>query len=376
MKRRITLVCGSWPPMRCGVGDFSYRLASELSISGNQVSVVTDQRARREDRPTINVFPVISQWGPTALWRVFSAIKKTDPDVVNLQYPTVRYPRFSLVDLLPIVLRRFLHKPVVTTLHEYSTFRALGRFRVESLARGSTAVIIPDVQNHMLLSASLPTIRDRMHYIPLGSSIIPPEDSEFDRDAWRQAHGLSPNTLMLVYFGFISPSKGVDIMLQAISQLPATLPVHLWLLADQEPSAPQYTAYHLKIAAQIEVFSKRYPITWTGYLPTSSVSEHLLAADLAVLPFTDGASLRRSSLLACIAHGLPVLSTGNYSPCPGVTVVPVGDVTALAQAALDLGARPHTLALLRQQATQTATQLSWPAIAKKTSSCFSQYISH
>jgi polysaccharide biosynthesis protein PslF len=35
----------------------------------------------------------------------------------------------------------------------------------------------------------------------------------------------------------------------------------------------------------------------------------MLAADLAALPYADGASLRRGSLLAALAHGLPTVTT-------------------------------------------------------------------
>ncbi|MCX6023909.1 MAG: hypothetical protein NTZ05_19705, partial [Chloroflexi bacterium] len=59
--------------------------------------------------------------------------------------------------------------------------------------------------------------------------------------------------------------------------------------------------------------------TWTGHLPLPEVSAHLLAADAAVLPFTDGASFRRTSLLAMLAHGLPLVTT---SPEHGPTSTP------------------------------------------------------
>src|SRR5690606_22549500 len=47
----------------------------------------------------------------------------------------------------------------------------------------------------------------------------------------------------------------------------------------------------------------------TGWLPPEAVSAHLQACDVVVLPYRDGASLRRGSLLAALVHGLPIVTT-------------------------------------------------------------------
>lgn len=369
----ITIISGSCPPIKCGVGDFVHRLAQEMAAQGHSLSVITDRLAQSSDTANIHVLPVINHWGPVSLPATLSAIKQTQPDVVNLHYPTVRYHRLSLVDLLPIATRLFLNTPIVTTIHEYSTFQRLGRRRVEWLARTSNGVIVPDRENQALLKAALPAYAERIYHIPLGPAIEVQLSEDFSREAWRKDHGLAPEDMLFVYFGFISPSKGVEILLQAVEQLPVTLRGRLSIVADQEPSALQYADYHHTIARKINDVSQHYPVEWTGYLPSESVSRYLAAADLAVLPFADGASMRRTTLLACMAHGLPVLSTGDKPPCPGVSVVPIGDAHAVAQAIVHLATDPDALSLLRQQVAEAAKSISWAEIARETASCLTQY---
>ena len=50
-------------------------------------------------------------------------------------------------------------------------------------------------------------------------------------------------------------------------------------------------------------------VQWTGFTSSDQVSANLLAADCAVLPYREGASLRHGSLMAALAHGLPIVST-------------------------------------------------------------------
>jgi glycosyltransferase involved in cell wall biosynthesis len=73
-----------------------------------------------------------------------------------------------------------------------------------------------------------------------------------------------------------------------------------------------------------------------GYLDAESVSMHLQASDVALFPFIDGASTRRTTLMAALANGVATVTTmGRFSeplwPAAGaVELAPVGDGHAIA----------------------------------------------
>jgi len=74
-------------------------------------------------------------------------------------------------------------------------------------------------------------------------------------------------------------------------------------------SDPTNMAYLAKVEKLIDDLHVADRVQWTGFTSPEEVSANLLAADCAVLPYREGASLRHGSLMAALAHGLPIVST-------------------------------------------------------------------
>ncbi|MGB8510838.1 MAG: glycosyltransferase family 4 protein [Pyrinomonadaceae bacterium] len=73
----------------------------------------------------------------------------------------------------------------------------------------------------------------------------------------------------------------------------------------------------------------------TGLLDERELSTHLAACDVLVQPFTDGVSTRRTSVMAGLAHGLPIVTTCGrltetlWAKSNAVKLVPADDAAAL-----------------------------------------------
>ncbi|HYP14479.1 MAG TPA: glycosyltransferase family 4 protein [Bryobacteraceae bacterium] len=50
----------------------------------------------------------------------------------------------------------------------------------------------------------------------------------------------------------------------------------------------------------------------TGGLPDAELSAHLSACDIMLQPYPDGVSTRRGSVMACLAHGVPVVTNEGF----------------------------------------------------------------
>jgi glycosyltransferase involved in cell wall biosynthesis len=89
-----------------------------------------------------------------------------------------------------------------------------------------------------------------------------------------------------------------------------------------------------------EAMKARYPelrrqIRATGALPEEEVASHLLACDLLVQPYPDGATTRRTSLMAGLALGVPCITTFGpasevlWQSSGAVALAPAGDHQAV-----------------------------------------------
>jgi glycosyltransferase involved in cell wall biosynthesis len=103
----------------------------------------------------------------------------------------------------------------------------------------------------------------------------------------------------------------------------------------------------------------RSRIKASGELSSADLSSCLQTCDLMVQPYSDGASTRRTTLMAALAHGLPVvtslgrLSEDFWKNSDAVAASPAGDIAALGRAVSDLVRDPARRSRLSSAARQT-----------------------
>ncbi len=149
-------------------------------------------------------------------------------------------------------------------------------------------------------------------------------------------------------------------------------------LGTADPTNAACRAELLALAAQLGLDGS---LVWTGPLDAPSLSATLQSLDCCVLPFQDGASYRRSTLITALAHGVPVVTTGPSwagAELPPLRhrenslLVPAGDAQALADAVLDLASDSALRARLAAGAHTLAPRFAWPKVASQTMAVYRQ----
>ena len=379
----IGLMTGEYPPMQGGVGDYTHALAHALAALKVEVHIFTrsDRSAVYRPPSAIVVHPVIKRWSFPALLQIRSLAQSLNLSILNVQYQAAAYGLSAPIHFLPDIVGS--ETKTVVTFHDLRIpylFPKAGPLRpwaVTHLARSASGVIVTDPADESELHKRGGV--KHLTQIPIGSNIAPNPPPDYGRAAWRAQWGVQPDEFLIGYFGFLSESKGGDVLIGALAALAGRQArAKLILIGGQSGSSDSANndAFVLEIDKLIRDYNVADRLLRTGFVESPQVSAHLLACDAIVLPYRDGVSFRRGSLMAALAHGCPIITTYPATPLPilqegvNIRLVPPGSASAIVLAVTELLDAPELCARLGQGARDLARHFTWESIAERTLAFF------
>jgi glycosyltransferase involved in cell wall biosynthesis len=362
----VLLFNPSYPPMACGVGDYTSRLAAALAAGGHDATVLTSAVPAvapvRSGAP--RVLPVLRDWSVTAFLRAIPHFARPRPDLVISQYPALMPGAHArLLYLLPALAKAALGRPrVVVVVHEFARTEPTAKRLLGLAFAAADEVIAVTAAERDAIAGHHPRAARKTRVVPIASN-VPALDFD-DRDVARLRRELSPSgQRVLAFFGLLSPSKGFEDLLRAAADGDATVAATGALRPGD--------AYHDRLARLITELRMEDRVRWLGYLPEREVALLLRAADAVVLPFAHGAVGNNGSLLAALVNGAAVVTTrGDATPewlrdGENALVAPAGDPSALAHALDRLRDDPALAATVRAGARELSARFDWVSIARE-----------
>jgi glycosyltransferase involved in cell wall biosynthesis len=192
--------------------------------------------------------------------------------------------------------------------------------------------------------------------IPIASNL---PDRRAARLAARERLGLDGDRHAIAAFGTDHPSRLMGHVEAAVGAVAdGGTPVMLLNLGAGAPA--------------VTVHVPGVTVVAPGRLPPSAVAEHLAAADLYLAPFVDGVSARRTTLMAALQHGLPVVGTDGpltdtamREARDALLLTPSRDRDAFAAAARALAADEEQLRRRGKAARRLyETHFDWPVACR------------
>lgn len=376
---RIGFVTGEYPPLEGGVGAYTRELGRALVETGHTVGVFTRRSAESCDDGITVEAAVEGPWDWRTLRQIVGWASRKQIDIVSIQFQTAAFDMHPAIHWLPA---RFKTVPAVVTFHDlrepylFPKAHLIGarQWIMRKLARDADGVINTERADEVRLRDEW-RIRS-VAWIPIGSNISAAAPPGFDRDTWRDRLGLKPDDLLISYFGFLNESKGGLILIDALGALHEQgVPAHLVMIGGRAGAsdATNY-AYAQRVDQRIVEKSLTSHVHWTGFMDDAGVSSFFLTSDICALPYTDGVSLRRGTLMAALAHGMPIVTTEPAHPIPELEgafiTVPLDDPDRLAKEIVALWSDAGFRDQLRKAALTSAEAFRWDRIAEKTVSYF------
>jgi glycosyltransferase involved in cell wall biosynthesis len=304
LSMRVLVVTGSFPPMKCGVGDYSYNLTKAIAaIAETHVGVLTSKWGGEESTgcDAIEVFPVMERWSFSEAPKVIRIIRRWSPDIVHIQYPTQGYANAVLPWFLPMI-SFLMGSKVVQTWHEKWASRQALKLFFKSIVPSGLVVVRPGYKEGLRFMLRWALWNKSVVFIQ-NASVIPRNDlSEQEKGTLKQRY-LKEQKRLIVFFGFVHPNKGVELLFDIAD--PSS--DHI-VIAGEIGEGGDYQREIVRRASAEPWLGK---VTTTGFLPPGDVAELLAVADAVILPFRDGGGEWNTSIHGATLQGTIVITTSQ-----------------------------------------------------------------
>jgi glycosyltransferase involved in cell wall biosynthesis len=308
-RKRILLFNPSYPPVACGVGDYTRGLAVALVRAGHDVTVVTGATSTSMASGPPRVLPLLNTWGVGAFLRAWPRFSRPRPDVVVSGFPAIVHGGYSrLLYLAPGLAKALLGRPrTIFIVHEFirtgETERRLLRLALWAADR---IVAVTEAERDAIVTrypwaAARTVVRHNPPTIPIAA-----EDPQ--ADARMRAALAPPERPVIGFIGLLrAVTKGFEELVEALARTDALLVA----TGSLDPA----NAYHAHVAAQIERLGLGERVRWLGFVSDDEAGRLLRVVDAVALPYRGGAESGYTSLLAALVNGAAVITTrGPQNP--------------------------------------------------------------
>ncbi|MGZ4418093.1 MAG: glycosyltransferase [Gaiellaceae bacterium] len=344
-----------------GIRDYTFRLVEALC----QIeAVAADLYVRtREGRWVV----IDGETGDRGHEGAFQGLRGYD--IVVLQYNPFMYGRWGFAPWLPVALGRLrsksagvcvalmVHEPYVPMVNWRWTLMGLWQRCQLAAALWESHLAFVSIDPWARSLRKLPFARPTFH-LPVGSNL---PDMRAARNAQRMQLNADDDTVVIATFTTGIPGRLVSHLAAAIDEVART--GQKVLVLNLGAGAPRLGE---AIAEPVELIEP-------GRLPSEELASNLAASDLFLAPFIDGVSTRRTTVMAALQHGVPVVGTSGFltdrifqNAAHHLRLVPVESPRAFAAAVVHLASNPvERVALGTAGRELYERSFDWPVIAKE-----------
>jgi glycosyltransferase involved in cell wall biosynthesis len=287
-----TVFLGAGPQMQCGVGQFTrllYEAIEKLDPGHSTTLTLTRSEGSIAD-----------------IWRAVGSAQS-----VVCNFPIVAWKRVILRPLLALAIARLRRRRVVLIQHEWASLHWLRRLTYLPAVLFADTIIMfsPLVRRELTNHPLLGWTAAKCVLAPLPPNIEAPSDIADSQLRQQLATARKNGRLVVGHFGSIYPGKQpsalleIAAILRARGRRPLTIYIGSFIKAFDNVERDFYArANELGIAEDVIV---------SGYVASDAELFGLFGEiDAFCYPLEEGLTARRSSILACVQSGRPVIVTG------------------------------------------------------------------
>lgn len=365
--RKIAFL-GDYVPRQCGIATFTHDLCAAIAEQHqpcDYLVVAVDDMEAVYDYPDEVRFE-IAEKVLSSYQRATDYLNFNNIDVVSLQHEFGIYGGIDGSHVLGLL--RDLRMPIVTTLHTILDQPTPGQKRVmEELLTLSSRIVSMTARGRRILIDGYCVPEEKIDIVPHGIPDMPFVDPSFYKDQF----GVEGKCVILT-FGLLSPTKGIEHVLEALPQTIAENPNVVYVvLGATHPAvlSQQGESYRMKLERLAhDLGIEEHVIFYNRYVEPEELKEFIGAADIYITPYLNRAQITSGTLSYSFGCGKAVVSTPYWhaeellADGRGI-LVPFADPKAITTALIGLLRDESHRHAMRKRAYMLGRQMVWSNIA-------------
>ena len=356
-------------PRKCGIATFTANLSESVGKYTGPDSasyVAVNNNGSYDYRPGV-IFE-IERDRLEDYFLAASMVNSSAVDVVSLQH---EFGLFGGPDgsFLKVFLKH-LQKPVVTTLHTIlKNPTSSQKETLIDVVEQSEEIVVMNRLGIDLLSEIYNISRSKINLIPHGV----PESEYRDPSYYKRQLQLEDRFLILT-FGFISPNKGIETVLNALPLLVKKHPNTLYMVQgithpeEKKHNGENYRNNLEQIVRKLDL--SRNVIFVDAFVDDETLNCFVGAADIVVFPYHSEAQITSGVLSTALSKGKAIISTPYLHAIEALTegrgvLVKAGDPVAMAAELLMLAKKPLRRKAFAEKAYSFGRHMGWSNVSSQ-----------
>jgi glycosyltransferase involved in cell wall biosynthesis len=361
---------GNSLPRRCGIATFTTDLQEAIEQlrphESSCIVAMTDPDHTYDYPPAVRL--QINDRCPADYEHAAHVLNMARCEVVSLQHEFGIFGGEAGAHILALTSR--LTMPLVTTLHTVLSQPASAQRRVlGEIVDTSSRVIVMAEKGRELLRSVYRVPAEKIEVIPHGT----PDCAFVEPDQAKAALGFAGRPVILT-FGLLSPSKGIEVMIDAMPEVLRTSAAAVYVvLGATHPNLlrDQGETYREGLKRRVrELGIEDHVVFLDRFVDQATLLRFISMCDVYATPYLNEAQMTSGTLAYSFGLGKAIVSTPYWHARElldegrGV-LVPFGDAATLGRETAALLSDERRRLAMRERAHAAGRSMIWPRIAER-----------
>ena len=371
---RIAFI-GNYLPRQCGIATFTTDLCEAVASAYSETTCIA---LPVNDIEAGYAYPTRVRFELTekdihSYRRAADFLNINNVDLVCLQFEYGIFGGKAGSHILTLL--RDLRMPIVTTLHTILNFpNPDQRVVLEEVAALSDRLVVMSERGSEYLQKVYHVAPEKIDLIPHGIPDVAFVDPSFNKDLF----GVE-GKIVLLSFGLLSASKGIEIVISAMPEIVARYPDSVYIVVGAtHPHVIKHEGETYRLSLQWLAQQKKvesHVIFYNRFVSLEELIKFIGAADIYITPYLNEAQIVSGTLAYTLGAGKAVISTPYWyaqemlADKRGV-LVPFNDPAALAEQVINLLSNEAERHAMRKRAYMFGRAMIWSEVAKRYMECF------